>query len=69
MLIIKKNEKKKIKIQHFLDSDKPRMLFFLLIYVKMPIIVGTLTFKTRKKNSCSAELSRKYLMTSGPDAY
>ena len=68
MLIIKTNEKKE-KNSALLDSDKPRMLFFLLINVKMPIIVGTLTFKTRKKISCSAELSRKYLMTSGPDAY
>ena len=28
------------EIQHFSGSDKPRMLFFLLINVKMPTIVG-----------------------------
>ena len=33
----------------FSDSDKPRMLFFLLINVKMPTIVGILTFMSRKK--------------------
>ena len=33
----------------FLCSDKPRMLFFLLINVKMPTtIVGILTFMSRK---------------------
>ena len=34
------------------------MLFFLLIDVKMPTIVGILTLMSRKK-SCSAELSMK----------
>ena len=29
-------------------SDKPRMLFFPLIHVKMPTIVGILTFMSRK---------------------
>ena len=32
-----------------LGSYKPRMLFFLLINVKMPTIVGILTFMSRKK--------------------
>ena len=32
----------------FLGSDKPRMLFFPLINVKMPTIVGILTFMSRK---------------------
>ena len=32
----------------FLGSDKPRMLFFLLIDVKMPTSVGILTFMSRK---------------------
>ena len=32
----------------FLSSDKPRMLFFPLINVKMPTIVGILTFMSRK---------------------
>ena len=35
--------------RHFLDSDKHRMLFFLLINVKMPTTVGILTFMSRKK--------------------
>ena len=30
-------------------SDKPGMLFFPLINVKMPTIVGILTFMSRKK--------------------
>ena len=32
----------------FLGSDKPRMLFFPLINVKMPTIIGILTFMSRK---------------------
>ena len=32
----------------FLNSGKPRMLFFLLINVKMPTIVGMLIFISRK---------------------
>ena len=32
----------------FLGSDKPRMLFFPFINVKMPTIVGILTFMSRK---------------------
>ena len=32
----------------FLGSDKPRMLFFPLINVKMPTVVGILTFMSRK---------------------
>ena len=32
-----------------LGSDKPRTQFFLLINVKMPTIVGILTFMSRKK--------------------
>ena len=36
------------EIQLFSDSDKPRMLSFLLINVKMPTIVGILTFMSRK---------------------
>ena len=31
-----------------LSSDKPRMLFFPLIHIKMPTIVGILTFMSRK---------------------
>ena len=32
----------------FFGSNKPRMLFFPLINVKMPTIVGILTFISRK---------------------
>ena len=32
----------------FLGSDKPRMLFFPLINVKMPTLVGILTFMSSK---------------------
>ena len=45
----------------FLGSDKPRMLFFMLINVKMATIVGILTFMSRK-NSCSVELSMKKVL-------
>ena len=40
--------KKYQEIQLSSDSDKPRMLFFLLINVKMPTIVDILTFMSRK---------------------
>ena len=52
----------------FLGSDKHRMLFFLLVYVKMPTIVGTLTFM-KSKISCSAELSMImfFFLISGTD--
>ena len=53
--------KKYQEIWLFLSSDKPRVLFFLLLNVKMPIIVGILTFMSRK-NSCSVELSRKKVL-------
>ena len=49
------------KFSFFLGSEKPRMLFFLLINVRMPTIVGILTFMSEKK-SCSAELSMKFLL-------
>ena len=49
--------KKYQEIRLFLGSDKPRMLFFPLINVKMPNIVGILTFMNRK--SFSVELSMK----------
>ena len=39
---------KNIKKQHFSGSDMPRMLFFLLINVKMPTIVGILIFMSKK---------------------
>ena len=39
---------KNIKKLAFLGSDKLRMLFFPLINVKMPTVVGILTFMSRK---------------------
>ena len=36
------------KLCIFSGSDKPRMLFFLLIKVEMPTIVGISTFINRK---------------------
>ena len=35
----------------FLGSYKPRLLFFLLINVKIPTIVGILTFMSRKNHA------------------
>ena len=49
----------------FSGSDKLKTLFFLLINVKMPTVVGILTFMSRKK-SCSAELNMENFITSGP---
>ena len=50
----------------FSGSDKHIMLFFLLINVKMPTIVGILIFYEQEKNSCSAELSLNiFFVTSG----
>ena len=40
---------KYLEIQLFSGPDKPRVLFFLLINVKMPRIVGSWTFMNRKK--------------------
>ena len=61
----------------FLGSDRLIMLFFLLLNVKMPTLVGILTFMNRKKNvgiltfmsgkiPCSAEVSMKTVFLSGP---
>ena len=50
---------------HKSGSDKAIMLLFLLINVKMPTIVGILTYTSRKK-SCSAELSKKSFYNIGP---
>ena len=48
-----------VKFIFFSGSDKPRMLFFLLISVKMPTMVGILTFMSMNFFSCSDELSMK----------
>ena len=50
----------------FLGSDKLRMLFFLLINVKMPTIVGILTFMSRKNLMLSWAGHEKSFITSGP---
>ena len=47
------------EIQLCLSSDKLRILIYLLMNVKMPTVVGILTFMGRKK-SCSAELSMTF---------
>ena len=53
--------KKYQEIRLFLGSDKPRVLFLRPINVKMPTVVGILTFISRK-NSCSVELSMKKVL-------
>ena len=47
-------------------SDKPRMLFFLLINVKMPTIVGILTFMSRKNFMLSRVEPGFFFITLGP---
>ena len=49
------------KFRFCLGSDKPRMLFFPLINVKMPSTVGILTF-INKKNTCSFVVSMKKVL-------
>ena len=51
----------------FLGSDKPRMLFFPLINVKMPTIVGILTFMNRKNFMLNSVEHEKSFITSWPD--
>ena len=50
------------KFSFFSDSDKPRMLFFLLINVKMPTIVGIFNIYEQEKISSSIELSMKKVL-------
>ena len=54
------------KFQHFSGSYRPRMLFFLLINVKMPTIVGMLTFMSRTDSMINRVEHKKYI-TSEPD--
>ena len=58
--------KKYQAIQLFSDSDKPRMLFSVLINVKMPTIVGILTFMGRKNFMLNWVEHEKSFITSGP---
>ena len=55
--------KKYQEIRLFLGSDKPRMLFFPLINVKMPTIVGILTFMSRK-NFMLSSVEHEFFLTS-----
>ena len=55
------------KFAIFLGSDKPRTLFFPHIHVKMPTIVGILTFMSRKNFILSLVEHEKSFITSGPD--
>ena len=55
------------EIKHFSDSDKPKMLFFLLIKVEMPTIVGISTFMSRKKFMLSCAEHEKSFITCGSD--
>ena len=49
-IIYAHNYKKYQEIQIFFSgSDKPRMLFFLLLNVQMPTVVGIFSFMSRKK--------------------
>ena len=54
------------KLRFFLGSDKRRMLFFRLINVKMPTIVGILTFTSRKNFMLSCVEHEKSFISSGP---
>ena len=43
------------------------MLFFLLVNVKMPTVIGILTFKSRKNSMLSLVEHAIFFMTCGPD--
>ena len=50
----------------FLGSDKSRLLLFPLINIKMPTVVGILTFMSRKKFMLSSVEHEKSFIISGP---
>ena len=55
------------EIKHVSSLDKSRMLFFLVINVKLPTGADNLTFFELENILCSAELSMKvFYITSGP---
>ena len=58
---------KNIEKFSFLGSDKPRMLFFPLVKVEMPTIVGILTFMGRKNFMLNRVEHEKSFITSGPE--
>ena len=51
----------------FSGSDKPRMLFFLLINVKMPTTVGIWTFLSKKNVMLSWDEHKNSFITSGTE--
>ena len=57
------------EIQLFLGSNKPGMPFYMLMNVKMPTIVGILTFKSRKKFMFSWFEHERSFITSGPGLF
>ena len=64
--ILNAHNYKNIKKFDILGPDKPRMLIFLLINVKMPTIVGILTFMSRNNFILSLVEREKSFITSGP---
>ena len=52
--------KKTSRNSAFIGSDKPRMLFLLLIDVKMQTIVGISTFMSRKNFILRCENEKKF---------
>ena len=56
------------KFSFFSGSDKWRWLFFLLINVKIPTVVGILTFMSMKKFMLSSVEHEKTFITLGPDS-
>ena len=52
-----------------LGSDMPRMLFLPLINVKVPTVVGILTFMSRKNFMLRRAEHEKRFKTSGPGNY
>ena len=53
-------------ISVFLGSDKPIVLFFLFLNVKMPTIVGILTFMSTKNFMLNSVEHEKSFITSRP---
>ena len=59
--------KKYQEIKLFSGSDNSRMLFVLLIHVKMPTVVGVFTFMSRKIFILSWVEHENVFITSGPN--
>ena len=60
------NIKKISRNPFFSGSDKPIMLFSLLVNVKMPTIAGILTFMSRKNLMLSRVEHEFFFIHSGP---